>query len=202
MPPHRMHLTVLEIAQSKTPAEISGFVKPLRPHIQTLADYTLTHRPRLVKPAVSYDPTGVALSFLTAAGEVFVSPTPCPAGEREGVAQEVVSGDAYTYHHLRGDVEDIVRKSGVRVEARYQVPSAHITLGRYLETEDHETLEQRELWVRTVDDINTWLEREVWGVRSGDFIGEWIVGQERGLDLRCGTVWYGVGRSIMVGEGF
>lgn len=197
-----MHLTVLEVAHSKTPNEISGFVKPLRPHVQTVADYTLTHRPRLVKPTVSYDPTGVALSFLPAAGEALLSPMPSPAAVKEGVVEEVVGGDAYTYHHLRGDVEDILRKSGVRVESRYQVPSAHITLARYLGTEDHETPEQRERWARAVEETNAWLENEVWDVRGGDFIGEWIVGQERGLDLRCGMVWYGGGRSIMVGEGF
>lgn len=197
-----MHLTVLEVAHSKTSDEVSDFVKPLRPHVQSLADYTLTHRARLVKPTVSYDPTGVALSFLPAAGEVMLSPVPSSAGVREGVAEEVVGGDAYTYHHLRGDVEDIIRKSGVRVESRYQVPSAHITLGRYLGTENHEMLEQRGRWARAVEDINTWLENDVWDVRHGDFIGEWIVGQERGLDLRCGMVWYGGGRSIMVGEGF
>lgn len=202
MPLHRMHLTVLEVAHSKTPDEISEFVGLLRPHVQALADYTLTHRPRLVKPTVSYDATGVALSFLPAAGEALLSPVPSPAGAREGVAEEVVDGDAYTYHHLRGDVEGILRKSAVRVESRYQVPSAHITLGRYLGTEDHDTQEQRARWARAVEEINTWLENEVWDVRGGDFIGEWIVGQERGLDLRCGMVWYGGGRSIMVGEGF
>lgn len=201
MPPRRMHLTVLEIAHSKTPAEIAAAVAPLRPHVRSMVDFTLAHRARLVKPAVSYDAGGVALSFLPAAGEAVVSPAPSPAGVREGLEGEIVGGDGYTYHHLRRDVEGVLEGAGVGVEARYQVPSAHITLARYLGTEDHGTVEQRRRWVGKVEEVNAWLEKEVWGVR-GEFIGEWIVGQERGLDLRCGTVWYGGGRSIMAGEGF
>ncbi|MBE3045540.1 hypothetical protein IMZ48_23940, partial [Candidatus Bathyarchaeota archaeon] len=158
MPPRRMHLTLLEIAHSKTPAEISAAVAPLRPNVRPLVDFTLSHRARLVRPVVSYDAGGVALSFLPAAGEAVVSPLPSPAGVRDDL--EVVEGDGYTYHHLRRDVEGVLKTAGVGVQARYQVPSAHITLARYLGTEDHETLEQRRRWVDAVDEVNAWLEGE------------------------------------------
>ena len=201
MPPHRMHMTVLEIAHSKTPEEISAAVVPLRPIARDLADFTLAHRARLVRPQVTYDAGGVALSFLPAAGEPVVSPAASPAGVREGL--EVVGGDPYTYHHLRRDVEGVLAGVGVAVGARYQVPSAHVTLARYLDGEGElGTVEGRKEWVEAVEGINAWLEGEVWGVSGGEGIGEWIVGQERGLHLRCGTVWYGGGRSIIVGEGF
>lgn len=196
-----MHLTALEISHSKTPSQISDLVTSLRPHAAALADYTLTHRARLVRPLVTYDLSGVALSFLPAAGEPLLSPPPISAGSRVSDG-EVVGGDGYTYHHLRHELSSALGAAGVGVEARYQVPSAHVTLARYLSREDHEAPEQREAWVRAIEHLNVWLEREVWDISDGQFIGEWIVGQERGLDLRCGTVWYGGGRSIIAGEGF
>lgn len=89
------------------------------------------------------------------------------------------------------------------VDSRYVVPSAHITLGRYLTQEDHATPEARERWVKAIDEVNAWLEREVWdSADASAFVGEWIVGQEKGIDARAGRLWYGGGRTIMMGEGF
>lgn len=82
------------------------------------------------------------------------------------------------------------------------MPSAHITLGRYLDESDHDTPEKREAWDGAVDGVNQWLEREVWDRPGADFVGEWVVGHEKGLDARAGTLWYGGGRTIMMGEGF
>ncbi len=109
--------------------------------------------------------------------------------------------DAYTYHHLRRDAFNLAQSAGANVESRYVVPSAHIALGRYLDQEDHATPEFRERWIRTIESINDWLEAEVWGHADGDFAGEWVVGQERGLDARQGMLRYGGGRTIMTGEG-
>ncbi|SPO06613.1 uncharacterized protein DNG_09303 [Cephalotrichum gorgonifer] len=202
MPPHRMHLTTLEISHSKTPAYITEMVQPLRPHVSRLTNHTLTHRSRLVKPYISYDLSGVALSFLPAAGEPHLSPRPSPAGTQQTVEVQVVQGDAYTYHHLRHDLTTILEDAGITIEPRYQVPSAHITLARYLVQHDHATPAARKRWVAAIEEVNAWLEETVWDVAGGEFIGEWVLGQERGLDLRCGTVWYGGGRTIMTGEGF
>lgn len=110
-------------------------------------------------------------------------------------------GDGYTYHHLRRDAFDAA-SAVVAINSRYVVPSAHITLGRFITQDDHKTPEVRERWIQTIENINKWLENEVWEVQDGPFIGEWIVGQERGLEARCGTVWYGGGRTILAGEGF
>lgn len=202
-----MHLTTLEVAHSQTPEEIASMVSTVRPSLPQLTNITYTRRSRLVKPFVSYDLSAIAISFLPAAGEKVLSPPPVlphdssisHPGWGESSATRT---DAYTYHHLRRDVFELVLGTGVEIGSRYVVPSAHITLGRYLTQTDHATPEQRQRWIQTIDEINSWLEKEVWDVAKGEFIGEWIVGQERGLDARCGTLWYGGGRTILSGEGF
>lgn len=210
MPPHRMHLTALEVTHSRTPPEVARLVDQMRPTVPALADFTLAHRSRLVRPMVSYDLAAFALSFLPAHGEPVTSPPPAmPAdGESDAAAEDGRRflhhqvDDAYTYHHLRRDMFDLARTTGVHIDSRYVVPSAHITLGRYLVQDDHATQEQRERWVKAIDEINAWLEQQVWTATDGDFVGEWIVGQERGIDVRCGRLWYGGGKTIMTGEGF
>ncbi|PHH80961.1 hypothetical protein CDD80_5171 [Ophiocordyceps camponoti-rufipedis] len=187
MPTYRMHLTTLEMAFSKTADEIAALVARVRPEAERIASYTYSHRARLVKPAVAYDLKGFAVSWVTAAGETVAT------SNEDGHVD-----DAFTYHHLRRDVYDLVQGTGVEVASRYQVPGAHVTLGRFLDDEDHDTVEKRQTWAAAVDDINRWLEAEVWGTPDG----EWIVGQEKGLDFRAGTLWYGGGRTIVMGEGF
>ncbi|KAF9882303.1 hypothetical protein CkaCkLH20_00339 [Colletotrichum karsti] len=198
MPQHRMHLTTLEVTHSKTPQEIAALTDTMRSAIPYVTDYTYTHRARLVKPMISHDLSAFAVSFLPASGEAPTSPPPALTALQKGV----VEGDAYTYHHLRRDVFDLAQSTGVQIESRYQVPSAHVTLGRFLGEDDHATPEARRRWVEAIDEINAWLEKEVWDREGGEWCGEWLVGQERGLDARNGTLWYGGGRTIKVGEGF
>jgi hypothetical protein len=207
MPPHRLHLTTLEVTHSRTPEEIDALVTQLRPVNQTITNYTYKRRSRLVKPMLSYDLAAIALSFLPAAGEELLSPPPV-APHPTAIAHPGMDGtsvaetDLYSYHHLRRDIFDITGFAGVNIISRYVVPSAHITLGRYLDQEDHKTPEMRSRWVQTIDDINKWLEAEVWDQGDAEFLGEWIVGQERGLEVRSGPLWYGGGRTVMAGEGF
>lgn len=198
MPFHRMHITTLEITFSKTPEEIHAIKKVLEPVIPTVANYTFRHRARLVKPVISYDLSAFAVSFLPASGEAALSPPSAAVDDGEAVEQS----DQYTYHHLRRDMWELAKNAGITIDSRYVVPSAHITLGRYLGEEDHATPEQRKKWVDTIDEINRWLEAEVWDREDSDLVGEWVVGQERGLDVRVGTLWYGGGRTVMTGEGF
>lgn len=207
MPTHRMHLTTLELAHSRTPDEIADLVSITRPAMPSLTSLPFTHRARLVKPFISYDLSAIAVSFLPAAGESVRSPPPVPPHPDDithpGLrGPSTAESDKYTYHHLRRDVFEAAQATGVPISSRYVVPSAHITLGRYLTQNDHETHEQREAWIQAIDKINVWLEHEVWDATDGEFIGEWIVGQERGLEARNGALWYGGGRTIMVGEGF
>ncbi|KAF2973486.1 hypothetical protein GQX73_g208 [Xylaria multiplex] len=193
-----VHATTLELAFCRTADEIEDIKETIKPAIPTIASYTYQHRTRLVKPIISYDLAAFAVSFLPAAGEPIVSPAPV-APDNAAVLKQ---GDSYSYHHLRKDMWHQAKAAGIPVESRYIVPSAHITLGRYLTQKDHATPEQRKKWVDAIDEINEWLEREIWGKSDSEFIGEWVVGQEKGIDVRVGNLWYGGGRTILAGEGF
>ncbi|KKK27145.1 hypothetical protein ARAM_005058, partial [Aspergillus rambellii] len=89
-----------------------------------LADYTFHSRTRLVKPLLSYDASAMAVSFVPASG----APTSRSA---RGPSQRGYD-DAYTYHHLRRDLARHVMASGVQIAARYIVPSAHVTIARFV----------------------------------------------------------------------
>ncbi|GAB7347638.1 hypothetical protein MBLNU459_g4507t1 [Dothideomycetes sp. NU459] len=200
MPPNSLHMTALEITHSLTAAEIDALVDQMRAGISEITDYTMSHRARLVKPSVSYDAQALALSFLPAAGE--------PSG-----ADCSTADDAYSYHHLRRDLFALASATGVKVASRYVVPSAHLTIGRFIEPSDFETSDGKgkvdhsrmaEL-VKAVDEINEWLKAEFWPHDGADIKkgGEWIVGEEKGLDFRHGALWYGNGgETVRLGKGF
>ncbi|KAH3635426.1 hypothetical protein KXW67_006109 [Aspergillus fumigatus] len=120
-PPDFLHTTVLEIASSRTPLEVDSFVSHLEQSgvIPGLVNYTFNHRARLVKPVVSFDASAMALSFVPAAGE--------PSRWSRSV-----DDDNYTYHHLRRDLYAGVAATGLQPKARYLVPSAHITIARFI----------------------------------------------------------------------
>ncbi|RYC55953.1 hypothetical protein CHU98_g10259 [Xylaria longipes] len=175
----------IELAFSRTAEEIEQIKETLKPAIPAIASYTYRHRARLVKPMISYDLSAFAVSFLPAAGEPVMSPAPV-APDNAAVLKQ---GDSYSYHHLRRDMWEQAKEAGITVDSRYVVPSAHITLGRYLTHEDHATPEQRKKWVDVIDSVNEWLEGEVRGKPDSEVIGEWVVGQEKGTDVRVGTLW-------------
>src|SRR5690348_9601211 len=109
MPPHRIHLTTLEIAHSRTAKEIASLVSSMRPAVPALTGLTFTRRSRLVKPMISYDLSAVAVSFLPASGEQVLSPPSVPPFPEDIVQPGQLNGSAadsddYTYHHLRRDV--------------------------------------------------------------------------------------------------
>lgn len=194
MPQMSLHMTALEITHSLTAEEIDALVQQMQSHIAKVADYTLDHRARLVKPMVSYDAQALALSFLPASSE--------PGGSGHD--------GRYTYHHLRRDLYTQVSATGVKVASRYVIPSAHLTIGRFIRKSDFEKQDgsvdhgEVERLVATIEEINDWLQREYWpsesGIKEG---GEWIVGEEKGLTCRKGTLWYGEGgETLYQGKGF
>lgn len=176
-------MTALEVTHSLTAAEMEALVSSMQPIFKTMADYTKTHRARLVKPVVSFDAQALALSYLPAAGE-------------PGRSEEE---DRYSYHHLRRDLYSQAQAGGVKVGSRYVVPSAHLTIGRFIKEQD---FDMKKL-VHVVDEINAWLEDEFWpkenGIAAG---GEWVVGEEKGLEFRKGRLWYGGGERVYLGDGF
>ena len=124
MSPPNLHMTALEITHSLTQQEIDSLVEQMIPGVPEITGHTYSHRARLVKPVVSFDAQALALSFLPAAGE--------PGTTAEGQ-------DSYTYHHLRKDLFTKAQATGVKVASRYVVPSAHLTVGRFVTTKDFET---------------------------------------------------------------
>lgn len=147
---------------------------------------------------LSFDGAALALSFLPAAGEGLSALQDSSASVR--TAQD----DVFTYHHLRRDLFNIAKKTGVSIDSRYIVPSSHITVGRFLTQDDHVGPGKMAAWIAKIESINKWLESEYWPKGGGEVRedAQWIVGQEKGLDCRIGTLWYGGGSTVRIGEGF
>lgn len=199
MPLDCLHMTALEMTHSRSKAEIEELVHVMEPKIPEITNYTLEHRARLVMPMLSYDNQAVAVSLLPACG----SSVP-------GISTD--KADTYTYHHLRHDLHDLCSSTGTTVASRYIVPSAHLTIARFV---THEGLRRNEKgqisdpeymgkWIQLLNEINTWLKEEYWpkpdsSIKEG---GEWIVGDEKGLECRKGTLWYGGGECVRLGQGF
>ncbi len=194
MPVECLHMTVLEITHSKTAAEIENLVNVMASRIPEITDFTYDHRGRLVKPMLSYDAAAIALSFLPAAGEGL---------------PEAKAADAYTYHHLRRDMYGLCKSAGVEVASRYVVPSSHLTIARFVTQEDisHEDgngIDRGKIkgLVEKLEEINAELRSKYWSEDGLTSKGSWIVGEEKGLVYRRGTVWYGGGHSQHEGKGF
>ncbi|KAI8915197.1 RNA ligase/cyclic nucleotide phosphodiesterase [Powellomyces hirtus] len=180
LPVECTHITVLEITHSRTEAEIALMLDIVRSKVEEIVNHTLTHRAMLVNPIVSYDASALALSFLPAADS------------------------AYTYHHLRRDINQMTSDAGLELGSRYVVPSSHVTLGRFVTTTDFEgtdgrpDLEKMRRWIQAIEEVNLWLKETFWNKEDT----KWTVGQEKGLVCQFGTVWYGGGESLAVGKGF
>ncbi|EMC95653.1 hypothetical protein BAUCODRAFT_498260 [Baudoinia panamericana UAMH 10762] len=194
MPQPNLHMTALEITHSLGANEIDDLVEQMLPSVPAFTDYTFEHRARLVKPMLSFDAQALALSFLPAAGEF----------GRDARA------DAYTYHHLRRDLYAKASATGVKVASRYVIPSAHLTIARFVTKSDFEAADGKvdhakvQELLGVIESINSWLHAEYWPSEDGsDDAFAWIVGEEKGLDYRKGALWYGGGgETVHLGRGF
>ncbi|RHZ67741.1 60S ribosomal eL42 domain-containing protein [Aspergillus thermomutatus] len=190
-PPDFLHMTVLEMASSRSSLEIDALVSHLEQSgvIPDLVNYTFNHRARLVKPSVSFDAAAMALSFVPA------------SGEQSGWSR-AADDDNYTYHHLRRDLYAGVAATGLQLKPRYLVPSAHITIARFI-THDGFQLEKLGVdgelafgcervaaLVDKVEQINQKIQEKYWPRvnRTVSSEAEWIVGEETGLEL-CKGPW-------------
>jgi hypothetical protein len=192
-------MTTLEISSEKTADQTRKTIEAMDPKlIQELANYTIDHRARLVKPIISYDTSAIALSFVPAAGE-------------HNHATYSENDDRFTYHHLRRDLYDKVTMSGVSIAARYTLPSAHITIARFIKPvgttngdfDAPKVIEQKaKQLVAKFEDLNLELRSTLWRRLGDPSQGEWVVGHEKGLEFMWGTTWYGKGESIVLGDGF
>lgn len=199
MPSQNLHITVLEVAHSLTKDEIEGLVQTLKSSKEVtpdrISEYPTSHKTCLIKPIISFDSAALALSFVPAAGE--------PArGQPRGV------NDDYSYHHLRRDVFDLTRQAELPVASRYVVPSAHLTIARFI-NQDGFLVEEGErkgqidrarvkALIEKIEEINEKLESKYWPQADGTIHegGEFIVGEEKGLTMRRNRVWYGGGEDM------
>lgn len=198
MPQDCLHITVLEVTHSKKAEEIKQLVDQIRDRVPAMTDYTFDHRARLTKPLIGFDASALALSFVPAAGE----------GLLPGRTAE---DDAFTYHHLRRDIFRLCSDAGLEVDSRYVVPSSHLTIGRFIDSKDFADANgspdplKMKLFIEKIEEINSWLEKEFWPEHNGDKIpsgGEFNIGEEKGLNCRMGTLWYGGGESVHRGKGY
>ena len=201
MPRDNLHMTAMEVTHSKTALEIEHLASILKASCKAIADYPASHRARLIKPMISFDSAALALSFVPASGEALSS-------------TRAADDDKHSYHHFRRDLHSLITKAGVQVGSRYVVPSAHLTIARFnspnvfggdpLDAVVTQDIHRRKHWLNEIDLINKWLEAEYWPSEQGTIMpgGEWIVGEEKGLDFRKGRLWYGGGETIYLGKGF
>ncbi|KAI4101874.1 MAG: hypothetical protein L6R37_004749 [Teloschistes peruensis] len=174
-----------KIKPEKSP-EINAIVGQMLASIPQITDYPYQHRARLIKPMLSYDTAAIALSFEPAAGESL------PKGRSP-------TADVYTYHHLRRDLHRLSKETGIEVASRYVVPSSHLTIARFVtqtdvvKSEDDHTPDPAKVQRLTecIEEINANLREQYWPHNGKDIKdgGQWIVGEEKGLDCRKGTLW-------------
>lgn len=168
-------MTVIELAHSKSPTELKVDVEKANPHASKLTAFAAEHTAGLDRPMLSLDDTAVALTFLPA------------------------EDSRYTYLHLRRDLANICAENGVEVASKYYNTSSHITFMRFANTSDLKSKESLEAWIQKIQSINQWLKDEFWpkeeqGRPSPGL--RWIVGVERGIEVRKGRLWYGDGKTV------
>ncbi|KAJ5733464.1 Ribosomal protein L44e [Penicillium malachiteum] len=169
-PQEQLHMTTCEMVSAQSASkvdEVASLFQQKLP-LQRISNYTIDRNPRLVRPIVSYDDTAFALSFI-------------PAAESDK--------DAFTYHHLREDLWRAAGHSGYRMESRYNVPSAHLTIARFAVPPGADKSEKLDdLCTRTaaivekIENINQELTSSDWRRFGSSSRGEWILGYERGLE--------------------
>ena len=191
-------MTTAEITHSREQHEIESIISTISHSIEEIVNYTYDHRVRLIKPVIGFDASALALSFLPAAGEALSN-------------GRTIQDDAYTFTHLRRDLFDKCVEAGAVMQSRYIIETSHITIARFINEVDFQQDNGAELdrqkvskLISIIEELNKWLEEDYWpnhtaAIRNG---GEWIVGEERGLDLRSGTPWYGEGDRVQLGKGF
>ncbi|KAK9474218.1 RNA ligase/cyclic nucleotide phosphodiesterase [Dipodascopsis tothii] len=160
-PRANLHMTALEVIHSAPPSVTDSQAQRLKPLIKDILRAP-EQGAVLVHPILSYDQNALALSFL-----------PAPT-------------DTYTYHHLRRDLARDIAATGVHVEPRYVVPSAHVTIARFISNLSCPVSDL----LAEIDDINR--ELEDW-YRCAVPGTEWAVGAERGIECHNGRIWYGAG---------
>ena len=181
MPRESLHITVQEVVTSTTRMAVESLIQSIGVyHLEHMVHYPADKGVRLGKPFLSFDKAGLAVSFLSIEG----------GRDR-----------SYTYHHLRRDLWGMLRRRGIEASSRYLVPSAHLTVGRFIGVEPvgiGSVAKEMKKWIKVIDEINDWLEKYGEQYMHGDD-GEgqsfWEI--DTPLDLRKGLTWYGEGQKVV-----
>lgn len=161
IPREDLHLSVIELSHRHTVPQLRNVSDQIgSSRIQEILDQasTLSTKPGLVAPTVTFDKMGIALNYL-----------PSDAG-------------SYTYHHLRSDMHAMALESGVKIDMCYTAPSAHITIGRFIDNRFFKTAEARGKFVQLVKEFNEAQRKDQDG---------WVVGENHGLEVQLGYLKFG-----------
>ncbi|KAI9147059.1 hypothetical protein HJFPF1_13090 [Paramyrothecium foliicola] len=182
-----LHATIFVVAQQISQEVLASIIPELEPTLRKAANFHQSHQTRLAKPRLSFDDTGVALSFVPSAGDI-----------REDDSVD----EGYTFMHLQRDLFELFRGHGVAMSTQKNPGSFYLSVARFVTDQDHRSggAPDRTLivsWVESIEKINEMLREKFWPKEgSAPDAGNWIVGGEIPLDIREGACWYGGGRSI------
>lgn len=150
IPRTHLHLSVIELSHRHELSQLHRTLDEIgSSRIQQILNKTstLSTKPKLVTPTVSFDKMSIALNYLPS------------------------DADSYTYHHLRSDMHAMALESGVKLDTCPTAPSAHITIGRFVGNRFFETAETRVKFVQLIKRLNDTLKNEQGGWSVGESHG-------------------------------
>lgn len=172
MPRDCLHLSILEIVHSAPSHLVATTMHALRPHLAAILAPTSSTSSTLVRPLISFDSSALALTFV-----------PADSSHARGASNKT----GYTHYRARL-YETVTKTAKVAVQSRYQVPSAHVTIARFVKTVPPQAVEAL---LDRIGEINAWLDAEFADPRRF----EWRIGEQRATECRYGRIWYGGGHS-------
>ena len=228
IPQTDLHLSVLELSHRHPVSHLHSVAEKVgAPRIQRILD-TPHGRPypRLVAPRLVFDRKGVALSFLPSPNDE----DDCGGGGGQNGREHRNVNDQdhnvnnsiqpWTYHHLRSAMHSIALESGISIDLCYTAPSAHITFGRFVSTDNFfNSPSSSATFLNLIREINVELRRR-WPESLALNLGldgddgddrddtmkdkgdcatdalEWRVGKEKSLELQLGYLKFGRKREL------
>ena len=160
-PPSYLHLTVFEVTHSRTSEQLQPLVRAVRSHGSRLFDALPVDRVKLDSPLLNCDNAAVALTFLPV---------------------DVDGNDITT---LRAEVSRRMSALGLKLDGRYVLSSAHVTIGKFIKPQlQHATMEQ---WLARLEQLRE--ECKGWQ-------GEWCLA-DGPLQVMTDKSWYGGGTVVI-----
>ncbi|KAL2192215.1 hypothetical protein P885DRAFT_48207 [Corynascus similis CBS 632.67] len=166
VPKGDIHLSVLELSHRHSIDYLRGVLRKIgTERIETMlrVPSSLDEKPSLVRPQLSFDKLGFALSVVPSIATPF------------------------TYHHLRADLQRRALESGIAIDTCYTALSAHVTIARFVMDGLLEEEGANEKFLELVKAVNRELGEEYGRVPEGA-ASEWRVGE---LELQLGYLKFG-----------